>query len=235
MEAARTVNCPSLTALFAEQSRTDEDYLRFKFPEQLEEVHLVEGEQSELEQEAKPLSHAGEIKAALPHRTVFFSDEGGLLSFLKDNLNTLNNLRKVYQPAGELSDRMESAYIELKDISQEVSAQGESIEFNPTRLDEVNDRLNLIYSLQQKHRVQTLEELMALADQYRSKLSEITSYDDRIAELTARKEAQYERVKKQATVLTKPVRQPPVKWRNNWLNGWSRWVCPTSASKWKWD
>lgn len=141
----------------------------------------------------------------------------------------------MYQPAGELSDRMESAYIELKDISQEVSAQGESIEFNPTRLDEVNDRLNLIYSLQQKHRVQTLEELMALADQYRTKLSEITSYDDRIAELTARKEAQYERVKKQAAVLTKPVRPLPVKWRNNWLNGWSRWVCPTSASKWKWD
>ena len=170
-----------LTAL-AEQSRTDEDYLRFQL-EQLEEAHLVAGlyriEQS------------------------FFSDEGGLLSFLKDNLNTLNNLKKVYQPAGELSDRMESAYIELKDISQEVSAQGESIEFNPTRLDEVNDRLNLIYSLQQKHRVQTLEELMALADQYRSKLSEITSYDDRIAELTARKEAQYERVKKQAAVLTK--------------------------------
>jgi len=191
-----------LTAL-AEQSRTDEDYLRFQL-EQLEEAHLVEGEQSELEQEAETLSHAEEIKAGLYRiEQSFFSDEGGLLSFLKDNLNTLNNLRKVYQPAGELSDRMESAYIELKDISQEVSAQGESIEFNPTRLDEVNDRLNLIYSLQQKHRVQTLEELMALADQYRSKLSEITSYDDRIAELTARKEAQYERVKKQATVLTK--------------------------------
>ena len=186
-----------LTAL-AEQSRTDEDYLRFQL-EQLEEAHLVEGEQSELEQEAETLSHAEEIKAGLYRiEQSFFSDEGGLLSFLKDNLNTLNNLRKVYQPAGELSDRMESAYIELKDI-----AQGESIEFNPTRLDEVNDRLNLIYSLQQKHRVQTLEELMALADQYRSKLSEITSYDDRIAELTARKEAQYERVKKQATVLTK--------------------------------
>ena len=191
-----------LTAL-AEQSRTDEDYLRFQL-EQLEEAHLVEGEQSELEQEAETLSHAEEIKAGLYRiEQSFFSDEGGLLSFLKDNLNTLNNLKKVYQPAGELSDRMESAYIELKDISQEVSAQGESIEFNPTRLDEVNDRLNLIYSLQQKHRVQTLEELMALADQYRTKLSEITSYDDRIAELTARKEAQYERVKKQAAVLTK--------------------------------
>ena len=65
---------------------------------------------------------------------------------------------------------MESAYIELKDISQEVSSQGESIEFNPTRLDEVNDRLNMIYSLQQKHRVQTLEELIALTEEYRGKL-----------------------------------------------------------------
>ena len=165
----------------------------------------MEGEQSELEQEAETLSHAEEIKAGLYRieQSFFLRTKADCFLSLKDNLNTLNNLRKVYQPAGELSDRMESAYIELKDISQEVSAQGESIEFNPTRLDEVNDRLNLIYSLQQKHRVQTLEELMALADQYRSKLSEITSYDDRIAELTARKEAQYERVKKQATVLTK--------------------------------
>ena len=121
----------------------------------------------------------------------FASDEGGLLSYLKDSLNTLNNLQRVYQPAKELAERMESAYIELKDISQEVSSQGESIEFNPTRLDEVNDRLNMIYSLQQKHRVQTLEELIALTEEYRGKLSDITSYDERIAELTERKEEQY--------------------------------------------
>ncbi len=75
---------------------------------------------------------------------------------------------------------MESAYIELKDISQEVSSQGESIEFNPTRLDEVNDRLNMIYYLQQKHRVQTLEELIALTEEYRGKLSDITSYDEQL-------------------------------------------------------
>lgn len=60
----------------------------------------------------------------------------------------------VYQPAGELAERMESTYIELKDIAQEISDQGESVEFNPSRLEEVNDRLNLIYSLEQKHRVQ---------------------------------------------------------------------------------
>ena len=160
--------------------------------------------QEKLEQEAEMLSHAEEIKAGLYRvEQSFASDEGGLLSYLKDSLNTLNNLQRVYQPAKELAERMESAYIELKDISQEVSSQGESIEFNPTRLDEVNDRLNMIYSLQQKHRAQTLDELIALTDEYRSKLSDITSYDERIAELTVRKEEQYKQVKQQAELLTK--------------------------------
>ncbi|MDD3040131.1 DNA repair protein RecN [Bacteroides sp.] len=186
----------------AEQSRTDEDYIRFQL-EQLEEAHLSEGEQEELEQEAELLSNAEEIRAGLYHvEQSFASDEGGLLSYLKDSLNTLNSLQKVYQPARELAERVESTYIELKDISQEVSSQGESVEFNPVRLEEVNDRLNLIYSLQQKHRVQTLEELITLTDEYRNKLSAITSYDERIAELTTRKETQYKKVKKQAEVLT---------------------------------
>lgn len=189
--------------ILAEQNKADEDYIRFQL-EQLEEAHLAEGEQEELEQEAEMLSHAEEIKAGLYRvEQSFASDEGGLLSYLKDSLNTLNNLQRVYQPAKELAERMESAYIELKDISQEVSSQGESIEFNPTRLDEVNDRLNMIYSLQQKHRVQTLEELIALTEEYRGKLSDITSYDERIAELTERKEEQYKQVKQQAEVLTK--------------------------------
>ena len=187
----------------AEKSRSDEDYIRFQL-EQLEEACLVEGEQEELEQEAETLSHAEEIKAGLYRvEQSFASDEGGLLSYLKDSLNTLNNLQRVYQPAKELTERMESAYIELKDISHEVSLQSDSVEFNPVRLDEVNERLNLIYSLQQKHRVQTLDELIALTDEYRSKLSDITSYDERIAELTARKEEQYKQVKQQAEVLTK--------------------------------
>ena len=187
----------------AEKSRADEDYIRFQL-EQLEEAHLAEGEQSLLEQEAETLSHAEEIKAGLYRiEQSFFSDEGGLLSFLKDNLNTLNGLKKVYQPAGELSDRMESAYIELKDISQEVSGKEDEIEFNPERLDEVNERLNLIYTLQQKHRVSTVGELLALTDEYAAKLSAITSSDEHIEELKARCDALYNKVKKQAAVLTK--------------------------------
>lgn len=186
----------------SDQSKVDEDYVRFQL-EQLEEADLTEGEQEELERESEVLSHAEEIKAGL-YRVdqMFSSDEGGLLPTLKEGLTTLRGLQKVYQPAGELSDRLESAYIELKDISQEVGVQSEDIEFNPTRLEEVNDRLNLIYTLQQKHRVQTLDELINLTVEYREKLSVITSYDDRIADLIARRDAQYNKVKKQALLLT---------------------------------
>ena len=189
--------------VLAEQSKTDEDYIRFQL-EQLEEAHLSAGEQEELEQEAETLAHAEDIKAGLYRvEQTLASDEGGLLPALKESLGTLNGLQRVYQPAGELAERMESTYIELKDIAQEISDQGESVEFNPSRLEEVNDRLNLIYSLEQKHRVQTVEELIVLSEQYETKLAAITSYDDRIAQLTEQRDAQYNKVKKQAFVLTK--------------------------------
>ena len=189
--------------VLAEQSKTDEDYIRFQL-EQLEEAHLSAGEQEELEQEAETLAHAEDIKAGLYRvEQTLASDEGGLLPALKESLGTLNGLQRVYQPAGELAERMESTYIELKDIAQEISDQGESVEFNPSRLEEVNDRLNLIYSLEQKHRVQTVEELIVLSEQYATKLAAITSYDDRIAQLTEQRDAQYNKVKKQAFVLTK--------------------------------
>ncbi|WP_274950482.1 DNA repair protein RecN [Bacteroides cutis] len=187
----------------AEQDRADEDYVRFQL-EQLEEVHLTAGEQEELEQEADTLSHAEEIKAGLYRADqIMMSDEGGLLSALKECLNTMQGLQKVYPSAEELAERLESTYIELKDISQEISDKGEEIEFNPVRLDEVNDRLNLIYSLQQKHRVSTVGELLALSEEYAAKLSNITSSDERIEELKARCESLYNKVKKQAVVLTK--------------------------------
>ena len=187
----------------AEKNKADEDYIRFQL-EQLEDAHLAVGEQEELEQEADTLSHAEEIKAGL-YRVgqTLYSDEGGLLSGLKECLNTMLGLQRVYPVAGELAERMESTYIELKDISQEVSGKEDEIEFNPERLDEVNERLNLIYTLQQKHRVSTVGELLALTDEYAAKLSAITSSDEHIEELKARCDALYNKVKKQAAVLTK--------------------------------
>lgn len=187
----------------AEQNKADEDYIRFQL-EQLEEANLSAGEQEELEQETDMLSHAEEIKAGLFRvGQLLTSDEGGLLAGLKESLNTMLGLQKVYSPATELAERLESTYIELKDVSQEISSQEEDVEFNPDRLEEVNDRLNLIYTLQQKHRATTVEELLALAEEYAAKLAAITSYDERIGELTTLCDTLYNKVRKQAAVLTK--------------------------------
>lgn len=197
--------CKQLTDFIsqAEKSRQDEDYIRFQL-EQLDEAQLQEGEQTELEQEAETLSHAEEIKAGLYKvDMIMASDEINMLSVSKDCLQTLHNIAKVYTPAQEWIDRLNSCYIELKDLSHEISNAQEEIDFNPTRLDFVNERLNLIYSLQQKHHAQTVEELIALTEEYRTRLDAITSFDDRIAELTAQKDALYNKVVKQAAELTK--------------------------------
>lgn len=186
----------------AQRDRADEDYIRFQF-EQLEEARLVAGEQEELEQEADTLNHAEDIKAGL-YRVgqMLHSDEGGLLSGLKECLNTMHGLQSVYPVADELVERLDSTYIELKDIAQEVAGKEEQIEFNPARLDEVNERLNLIYTLQQKHQVSTVDELLRLTDEYAAKLSAITSSDEQIEELKEHCEALYHKVQKQAALLT---------------------------------
>lgn len=186
----------------AEQSRADEDYIRFQL-EQLEEANLTDGEQEELEQEAEMLTHAEDIKAGLYRAgQALNADEGGVLEALKDCQNTMMGLRSVFAPAGELADRLDCVYIELKDISQEVSDKEEEVEFNPARLDEVNARLNLIYSLQQKHRVDTVKALLSLQESYALQLSAITSSDEDIARLEAQVKELFSQVTAQAQVLT---------------------------------
>ncbi len=186
----------------AEQSRADEDYIRFQL-EQLEEANLTDGEQEELEQEAEMLTHAEDIKAGLYRAgQALNADEGGVLEALKDCQNTMMGLRSVFAPAGELADRLDSVYIELKDISQEMADKEEEVEFNPARLDEVNARLNLIYSLQQKHRVDTVKALLSLQENYALQLSAITSSDEDIARLEAQVKELFTQVIVQAQVLT---------------------------------
>lgn len=186
----------------AEQSRADEDYIRFQL-EQLEEANLTDGEQEELEQEAEMLTHAEDIKAGLYRAgQALNADEGSVLEALKDCQNTMMGLRSVFAPAGELADRLDSVYIELKDISQEVADKEEEAEFNPARLDEVDARLNLIYSLQQKHRVDTVKALLSLQENYALQLSAITSSDEDIARLEACVKELFTQVTAQAQVLT---------------------------------
>ena len=186
----------------AEKSRQDEDYLRIQ-QEQLDEAHLAEGEQAALEQEADTLSHAEDIKASLyKAEQIIYNDEGGTLAQSKECLQALQSIAAVFAPAQDWMERLNSCYIELKDIAHDIANAQEAIEFNPARLDFVNERLNLIYNLQQKHRVQTVEELLSLADDYRRQLEAITSSDEHITRLEQQKEALLQEVQRQAAGLT---------------------------------
>ena len=186
----------------AEKSRQDEDYISFQV-NQLEEANLQSGEQEELEQEAETLSHAEDIKASLYKvDQLMASDDTTLLSVTKDCMQALQGISRVFAPAQEWIDRLESCYIELKDLANDVSSAGEDVEYNPTRLEFVNDRLNLIYTLQQKHHVSSVDELISIAKELRTQLDAITSSDDRIQELTRQKEDLYNKVKASARLLT---------------------------------
>ena len=186
----------------AEKSRQDEDYISFQV-NQLEEANLQSGEQEELEQEAETLSHAEDIKASLYKvDQLMASDDTTLLSVTKDCMQVLQGISRVFAPAQEWIDRLESCYIELKDLANDVSSAGEDVEYNPTRLEFVNDRLNLIYTLQQKHHVSSVDELISIAKELRTQLDAITSSDDRILELTRQKEDLYIKVKASARLLT---------------------------------
>ena len=189
-----------------ERERDEEEYLRFQW-EQLNEAQLTEGEQEELEQEADVLSHAEEIKAGLYRASNLLNgDEAGVLSQLKEVRHSLSGLRSVYQPAEELTQRLESSYIELKDIAQEAASQEEQVEYNPQRMEEVNERLNLIYTLEKKHRVESVEELLLLQQRFEAKLAILNDGDDRIDSLRQQVEEQLQQVLAQANRLTK-VRQ----------------------------
>lgn len=185
-----------------EQEKKEEDYLRFQY-DQLCEAALAEGEQEELEHEAELLSHAEDIKAGLYKAfQLLDGDEGGALAGIKEAWYTLQGVQHVFPAAAEWSQRLDSVYIELKDIAQETADGEENVEFNPVRLEEVNERLNLIYSLQKKHRVDTVEELIGLREAYARKLAHITSGDEQVEELIRREETLYGEVTQKAAVLT---------------------------------
>ena len=186
----------------AEETRKEEDYIRFQL-QQLDEAELKEGEVAELEQEAETLSHAEDIKAGLYRTTQNIGgDEGGCLTLIKDSINTLQTVSKVFAKAYEWKERLESCYIEIKDISHDMDDAQEAVEFNPSRLDFVNSRLNMIYSMMQKHHVKTDAELIEIAENYRQQLDMITSSDERISELEIKKKKLYDSVISKAEILT---------------------------------
>ena len=186
----------------AAQTKQEEDYIRFQL-EQLTNASLTSDEQEMLEQEQETLAHAEEIKSSLYKVSQLLNgEEMGTVQLIKEALSSVDNLERYYPKAKEIAERLRSAYIDLNDLASETEILKDDVEYNPERMEWVNERLNTIYSLEQKHHVSTVTELLALQDNYQRQLDEIGSFDEQIAELTQLVAASYQELLQQAAVIS---------------------------------
>jgi len=168
----------------AQQSKQDLDYFKFQL-NQLEETQL-------------------EIKTNLGNASfILANDENALLARLNETVQLLRKLKSYFSKAGELHDRLESSHIELKDIAVEIESLDEGVEHNPNRATEVNERLDMIYSLQQKHRVETVDELISIKVELQKKIDEVASYDAEIKKLEKEVDSQKVKLENVAAELRK--------------------------------
>ena len=196
-------------ARLQEENRTgreEEDYLRYQLG-QLDEAQLKEGEQEELEGELQTLQHAEEIKNELAVlQACLHGEETGVVSLLNAALSRMKSLSRLYPEVDEWIGRLESDYIDLKDIATTVDRSQENLNIDPERLAWVENRLDTYYSLQQKHRVSNAVELLALRDSFAERLARIENYDEELAALKRQVEEQEQQVRDLAARLTE-VRQ----------------------------
>lgn len=186
-----------------EQNRQQTDFLRFQYDE-LTEAKLVSGEQEELEQRSDTMTHAEDIKSALYEADNALSgDTHAIVATLKASTAALHSIERVFPTANELAARMETCYIELKDIAQEVSSHVEDIDFDPAELDTVNARLDRLYELQKKYHTDSVDGLITLRDELGQKLAAIDNSDEAISELKANCQQLKAKSQQQADILTK--------------------------------
>lgn len=164
----------------AESLRKDEEWLRYQV-EEFEAAALKAGELAEAEEELAVLENADQIGEALATvRNILDAEQIGVLEQLSAAENTIQRVKSNYPQGEEIASRLHSVVQELKDLGQTVADDSERIEANPERLQKLTERVNLIYSMCQKHRVQTLEELIAVGERLAEQLSAITHSDENI-------------------------------------------------------
>ncbi|GAB6393936.1 MAG: DNA repair protein RecN [Bacteroidales bacterium] len=186
----------------ARQSKQDEDYIRFQL-QQLDEVKPVAGEQEQWEAEQKLLTHAEDIKGSLFRIAERLNGEGqGGIQSIKEALSIAQTLERFYPSIKEAIGRLRTACIDLTDLAAEINATKEDIEYNPERLQWVNGRLNTLYSLLQKHRLSSIDELLALQETYRRQLNEMDFFGEQIAHLTQQTAAAHQRLSECAVQLS---------------------------------
>ncbi len=165
------------------KSKENEDFLRFQFSE-LDNARLVAGEDEELEQQLQTLSHAEDIKSALFEASSALSSEStGCVEQAKTASDRLHNIAEVFPEIKDVDDRLASAYIDLKDISVEIERKLENVDFDPRQLDEVNSRLDLIYALEHKYHVSSVNELINEFERIQHDLENIDGGDEQLEQL----------------------------------------------------
>ena len=185
-----------------EKDRANEDFLRFQADE-LVTAQLYDGEQEELEQELETLSHAEDIKGALFDADNLLSgDDRCITQSCKTMLSRLSDIGDVYPAIRQVTERLDSAYIELKDIARDISNLAESIDFDPARLTMANERLDTIYTLQKKHHVESVAELIAIRDSLTARLNDITNSEDMLEDMRRQVEDMHCKATEAAARLT---------------------------------
>ena len=186
-----------------ERNRQNLDFLQFQCDE-LVGANLQEDEQEELEQQSDTMAHAEDIKSALYTADNALSADGtGVVESLRSSLSALRGIERVLPVAAEYVQRIDSTYIELKDLAQDISSQLERIDFDPAELDAINNRLDRLYDLQKKYHVESVGELIEKRDELKRQLSNIENSDEALAELETRCQQLKNEAQKQADALTK--------------------------------
>lgn len=186
-----------------ERNRTNEDFMSFQHNE-LCEAKLTPGMQENLEQESQMLNNIETIKSALftADNCLSGNDNNGVISLLRDanrNISSISNLCKGLE---DISERLDSCYIEIKDIAQEISAKAEDTDYDPHRLEIIEETLDKIYSLQKKHHADTVDELICIREDISRKLSLMDNSDDELKALTEKEAMLLEECKEKARILT---------------------------------
>jgi DNA repair protein RecN len=184
------------------KAQENEEFMRFQFNE-LESAGLVEGRQQELEQESETLSHSEDIKTAYYEADHLLNDDdNGIIYKLGESLDSLSNIENVYPKAKDVVQRLSSVHIELKDIASEVGSEVENIEFDPSRLDSINQQLDQLNTLEQKYHVSTEEELIEIRDNIAEQLQSIDNSDEELESLTKKVDEELKLCMEKAAKLT---------------------------------
>lgn len=184
-------------------NRKNEEFMRFQLDE-LTAANFVKGEQEELEQEQESASHTEDIKSALYEADVLLNgDDNDIISNLKQVCSSIESITRVYPHVEELSERLESAYIEIKDIASDISSTLDDVEFDPERLEYINNRLDTIYSLEKKYSKGNVEELIEERDRLQKAIDAIDNSDEDLKELSAKVDTLRKKAQQLAETLTK--------------------------------